>query len=479
MAKVSDLKDRALAFERRGQIEKALTVYQHIIKHLEGTPAIVPELQLYVKAGDLLLKLEDPEAGLAMYERAAEQLAAHGSAKSVIALCAKILGVASERTDVHLRYARQMVKAGHVTKAGDVLIDYAERAELDEMLQALEQLQGRSDDEARSDLERLLKLAELGEPAATEVAGESVSAEPAPPVTEPEEPAPTVTEPEEPAPTFGAPEEWGPTFAEPEEPAPTFAAPEETAPTFAAPEETAPTLEPTEPVGVGVGVGVTKERKRPAALWLGVAAAGIVIVGGAGLFLSGVIGGGSTTDEPPGDVASPLAVPAGDASAALEGDSTVLIASLADAGAADTAVPPIARRLSPSPTVPRRMPPPVTEPATTVAPSPGVRRQVVVVDGLEVEGVTQFSSDGRTAYRVIHVLDSGERLTLTSVAGAPANTGEARQIRVSTMPGDTAVGTVRFGRYTVNARGRVRGAILEVLLGRLVVATVTVRPSSN
>ena len=81
MAKVSDLKDRARAFERRGQIEKALTVYQHIIKHLEGTPAIVPELQLYVKAGDLLLKLEDPEAGLAMYERAAEQLAAHGSAK--------------------------------------------------------------------------------------------------------------------------------------------------------------------------------------------------------------------------------------------------------------------------------------------------------------------------------------------------------------------------------------------------------------
>ncbi len=77
------------------------------------------------------------------------------------------------------------------------------------------------------------------------------------------------------------------------------------------------------------------------------------------------------------------------------------------------------------------------------------------------------------------MLDSGERLTLTSVAGAPANTGEARQIRVSTMPGDTAVGTVRFGRYTVNARGKVRGAILEGLLARLVESIVTVRSSSN
>ncbi len=451
MAKVSDLKDRARAFERRGQIEQALTVYQHIIKHLEGTPDILPELPLYVKAGDLLLKLEDPEAGLAMYECAAEQFAAHGSAKSVITLCAKILGVASERTDVHLRYARQMVEAGHVAKARDVLIAYAERAQLDEMLEALEQLQGRSDDEARPDLERLLKLAELGEPAATEVAEQRVS----------EEPAPTLAEPEETAPTLAEPEETAPTPAEPEETAPTFGAPEEWGPTFAEPEETAPTLEPAE------SVGVTKERKRPAALWIGVAGAGIVIVGGAGLFLSGVIGGGSTTDEPPGDVASPLAVPAGDTSAALEGDSAVLIASLAGAGAADTVVPPPAD--------------PVTEPATTAAPSPGVRRRVVVVDGLEVEGVTQFSSDGRTAYRVIHVLDSGERLTLTSVAGAPANTGVARQIRVSTMPGDTAEGTVRFGRYTVNARGKIRGAILEVLLVRLVEATVTVSPppSSN
>ncbi len=413
MAKVSDLKDRARALERRGQIEKALTVYQHIIKHLEGTPNILPELPLYVKAGDLLLKLEDREAGLAMYERAGEQLAAHGFANSVIALCAKIRGVASERTDVHLHYARQMVEAGHVAKARDVLVDYAKRAQFDEVLKALEQLQGRSDDEARPELERLLKLAELGKPATTEVAAQRVSEERA------------------------------------------------EAPLRISRQVTLPSRSrfPPRPVGV------TKERKRPAALRIGVAGAGIVIVGGAGLFLSGVIGGGSTTDEPPGDVASPLAVPAGDASAALEGDSVVLIASLADAGAADTVVPPLAD--------------PVTEPANTAAPSPGVRRQVVVVDGLEVEGVTQFSSDGRTAYRVIHVLDSGERLTLTSVAGAPANTGVARQIRVRSMPGDTAVGTVRFGRYTMNARGKVRGAILEMLLGRLVEAIVTVSPPSN
>ncbi len=437
MAKVSDLKDRARAFERRGQIEQALTVYQHIIKHLEGTPDILPELPLYVKAGDLLLKLEDPEAGLAMYERAGEQLAAHGFAKNVIALCAKILGVASERTDVHLRYARQMVEAGHVAKARDILVYYAERAQLDEVLEALEQLQGRPDDEARPDLERLLKLAELGKPATTEVAEQRVS----------EETAPTL---------------------EPSWPA--------EAPRQMSRQVTLPRPSPFPPRPVWV----TEERKRPAALWIGVAGAGIVIVGGAGLFLSGVIGGGSTRDEPPGDVASPLAVPAGDTSAALEGDSAVLIASLADAGAADTVVPPLAD--------------PVTEPANTAAPAPAparpipprrpprppvVRRRVVVVDGLKVERVTQSSSEGGTAYRVIHVLDSGERLTLTSVAGPPADAGVAGLILVSDMPGDTAMGIVQFGRYTVNAHGKVPGAILEVLLGRLVEAIVTVSPPSN
>ncbi len=100
------------------------------------------------------------------------------------------------------------------------------------------------------------------------------------------------------------------------------------------------------------------------------------------------------------------------------------------------------------------------------------------MDGLEVERVTQSSSEGRTAYRVIHVLDSGERLTLTSVAGPPADAGVTGMILVSEMPGDTAMGIVQFGRYTVDAHGKVPAAILEVLLSRLVEAIVTISPSN-
>jgi tetratricopeptide (TPR) repeat protein len=72
VAKVSELKERARALEQQGEGAKALAIYEHILKHLEGTPALERELPLYVKVGDLALKLGDPAKAIAMYEQALE-----------------------------------------------------------------------------------------------------------------------------------------------------------------------------------------------------------------------------------------------------------------------------------------------------------------------------------------------------------------------------------------------------------------------
>ena len=53
MATVSELKEKASSYEQEGQVEQALAVYDHILKHLEGKPAIAKLVPLFVKVGDL------------------------------------------------------------------------------------------------------------------------------------------------------------------------------------------------------------------------------------------------------------------------------------------------------------------------------------------------------------------------------------------------------------------------------------------
>lgn len=156
MVKVATLKEQAREYERQGDIDKALAIYGHILTHLEGTPAIKGQLPLYVKVGDLHLKQGDTESAISMYERAADHYAEHGSAKSVIALCLKILRVAPKHTTVYLTYARRLLHHGHVSSARDVLTDFAERASLHKPLENLQRLRGRPDSEVRPMLERML-----------------------------------------------------------------------------------------------------------------------------------------------------------------------------------------------------------------------------------------------------------------------------------------------------------------------------------
>ncbi len=207
MAKVSELKDQARELERRGEVESALKIYRHILVHLEQTPAIARELPLYVKVGDLLLKQGDAAEATAMYERGASAYARHGSAKSVIALCVKILRVDPSRTETYARFAGELLAAGQVLEARDLLEDYARRAKREGVLAELTKVAGRPEAEVRAVVERLVERGaehRMTAPASEAEPEAETEPEPEPPVEIAAEPPilaePWVVEPEAPEP---------------------------------------------------------------------------------------------------------------------------------------------------------------------------------------------------------------------------------------------------------------------------------------
>ena len=157
---VKTRKQKASALAQKGATKQALAVYLEILEHLEGTKGILREVPLYVKAGDLCLEKGDPNAALEMYEKAGQLYAKHGSGKSVIAVCGKILEVLPKGNNTHLRYARLLIKGGHVGEARKVMVNYAAVFDFTKVRQALEIMEGRSDDDVMPVLEIVLEMAE-------------------------------------------------------------------------------------------------------------------------------------------------------------------------------------------------------------------------------------------------------------------------------------------------------------------------------
>jgi tetratricopeptide (TPR) repeat protein len=155
---VEEQKQKARALEQEDETQAALELYEKILAELEGTPQIWRELPLYVKAGDLSLKLNDSSNAISHYEKAANAYAAYGSSRSVIALCVKILRVNPGRTHVFLRLVRLMIERHHLGEARLVLIEYAERLKLPKAALVLERLADTPEEQMRPLLEMLLEL---------------------------------------------------------------------------------------------------------------------------------------------------------------------------------------------------------------------------------------------------------------------------------------------------------------------------------
>ena len=95
---------------------------------------------------------------------------------------------------------------------------------------------------------------------------------------------------------------------------------------------------------------------------------------------------------------------------------------------------------------------------------------LIRVEGLVVETVRALITAGRTGLRVIQILESGERLTLTIF---PLSEDGARdlvdgEVHAANLTGSIVQGIVRFGDYEVRARATVSSDLLEALLQQLV-----------
>jgi hypothetical protein len=194
------LKQQARALEQQGSVDAALEVYRRILADLEAIGGVRQELPLLIKIGDLLAKTDDAEGAAQMYERAAGEYALQGSANSVISLCDKILRTDPQETGAYLRLARRLLDAGHVEGCRQVLIDYAQRGQLDKTREGLEALHGRPDEEVRRRLDKAIftaerRLARRPRPPRPAPRAAAPAAPPVP-VSEEEPPAPPELEPE-------------------------------------------------------------------------------------------------------------------------------------------------------------------------------------------------------------------------------------------------------------------------------------------
>lgn len=527
MAKVSELKERARALEQQGRVSEALAIYRHILNHLERTPAIEHELPLYVKVGDLSLKLGNPTWAISMYERAAGHYVRTGASKTIISLCDKIVRVDGGRVGVFRELAERLVAGGQLQAAVAVLQEYARRVRQPEAFVRLQGVVDRPDDEARRGIQDA--LAELdGKPAAPAVPpGAAASPPPTPAgiglITEPqfgtgatEGKRPANPEPVAPvdvpvvrpaAPRFAPPPPPAP--PPPREPPPVqlepgpFAPPTERQPArasgphrFAEPERPVATAEPSPPdrrpaaevatkVAPAIGGRVIVPAGRAHTgrlLWIGGGVAAVVVVT-VGLVLT--LGKRSeTATGGRGPVPSQPTAAAGESASAPAGTGPVAQAVPTDTGRAgvgpalDTAraaLPPVTR---PAPQPPAPTPTPVRVPAGVPAPPAPVTVQLpegarvtgvfIAIGGLPIDSVSEIVMDGRAGYRVVQRLSTGEALVLTAVPVLPGSDSIGLGTpQVMRMFGDV-VGARRYWSYQVNVRGSVSEDTLSRLLGRLV-----------
>lgn len=163
-------------------------MYLEIIKALEGTPEMDDELGLYNKVGDLYLKMQNVNAAVDLYERAVNRYTESGFPNNAIALCNKILRSAPGRTHIYLKLAQLMAQRGFVAEAKKNFVEYADRmsaaGKLDEAFAALKRFADMSpeneeirlmlaeqfraaarDDDAREQVEKLIKESGAGGPA--------------------------------------------------------------------------------------------------------------------------------------------------------------------------------------------------------------------------------------------------------------------------------------------------------------------------
>jgi hypothetical protein len=509
----------AMRFEARhleveGKLQEALDICRDILHHFAHEPPNEQLLPVFVQASELSIKLGDREGGATLLLVAAERYADAGLARAVIDLYQRLRRLGPARKGLDLQFARRMLAHRHAGAAREFLAELARRQKKERLSATLERMAAWSDDKVQHQLLEFLDRAEGIRGSAATPRPSAATPPPTastPPVSEevtqvpPPAPAPAPV-PESPAREPPAPEPPAP-------PPPVNARPPvmpADAVVFVTPARPRQDHRATRPALVPPRRRRGRSRVKLAVI-VGVT---VVVLAAGAVFLVpqlrravstlGIPGLSSPTEAAvtvpvrpiPADPAlglgdsAELAAAASDSGRPAVDDSAVVIAPLqSDVAAAppDTAPSPaLTPRVAPAPRdqpvrvdrppvdtarPPVAAPPPVAEPAPEPSPSRslfGVDYAVVIVEGLEVVGITR-EGEGSGRILVRQLLPSGDTLELreSDLGEASVGVGVGR-VLVGRHPAGGSMGTVRVGRYLVSARAPVAPEVLEPWLQRLV-----------
>jgi tetratricopeptide (TPR) repeat protein len=142
MSNVAKLKKRALEYEQKKQLDKALDTYMQVLGAL-GDHVDEGDVALFNRVGDLLLGQGNVSAAVDHYERAVDLYSDGGFHNNAIALCKKILRNAPGRNSVYYKLGRISAKKGFASEAKTNFLEYADRMQrighVDEAFRALKE----------------------------------------------------------------------------------------------------------------------------------------------------------------------------------------------------------------------------------------------------------------------------------------------------------------------------------------------------
>jgi len=142
MSNLAKLKKRALEYEQKKQLDKALETYLLVLEQLNE---VVEEsdMALYNRVGDLLLRRGDVSDAVDHYEKAVDLYTDGGFFNNAIALCNKILRNAPGRNSVYYKLGKISARKGFTNDAKQNFLEYADRmqkaGQLEEAFRALKE----------------------------------------------------------------------------------------------------------------------------------------------------------------------------------------------------------------------------------------------------------------------------------------------------------------------------------------------------
>ena len=139
MSNIEALKEQARRHEQKEEWQTACDLYLRAIERLNEDEQ--PDIGLYNRVGDLLIRLGNYEQAVENFERATDLYLEAELPNNAIAICKKVLRHLPTRTETYLRMGKIRASQGFLVDARENFLTYAEKmqglGEIDEALRAM------------------------------------------------------------------------------------------------------------------------------------------------------------------------------------------------------------------------------------------------------------------------------------------------------------------------------------------------------